>query len=40
MFYMEKTAIRLRKGFDSAHILFDLGIYLADEDLARGIRSV
>ncbi|RSN78748.1 MAG: hypothetical protein DSO07_00830 [Thermoproteota archaeon] len=38
-FYVEEAAIRSRESFDSAHILFDLGIYLADEDLARGIRS-
>jgi hypothetical protein len=34
-FYVEEAAIRSREGFDPAHILFDLGIYLADEDLAK-----
>lgn len=32
-FYVEEAAIRSKESFDPAHILFDLGIYLADEDL-------
>jgi len=35
-FYVEEAAIRSKESFDPAHILFDLGIYLADEDLAKG----
>ncbi|MEM2449020.1 MAG: hypothetical protein QXT14_08760, partial [Candidatus Bathyarchaeia archaeon] len=35
-FYVEEASIRSKEGFDPAHILFDLGIYLADEDLAKG----
>jgi len=34
-FYVEEAAIRSKESFDPAHILFDLGIYLADEDLAK-----
>jgi len=32
-FYVEEVSIRSKESFDPAHILFDLGIYLADEDL-------
>jgi len=34
-FYVEEAAIRSKESFDPAHILFDIGIYLADEDLAK-----
>jgi len=34
-FYVEEASIRSKESFDPAHILFDLGIYLADEDLAK-----
>jgi len=34
-FYVEEAAIRSKKSFDPAPILFDLGIYLADEDLVK-----
>ena len=39
-FYVEEAAIRSKEGFDPAHILFDLGIYLADEDLAKGLENI
>jgi hypothetical protein len=35
-FYVEEAAIRSKEGFNPAHVLLDLGIYLADEDLAKG----
>jgi hypothetical protein len=39
-FYVEEAAIRSKESFDPHHILFDLGVYLADEDLARGFGNL
>jgi len=39
-FYVEEAVVRSREGFDPHHILFDLGTYLADEDLVKGFEDL